>query len=349
MVRTIAPRRRLAPSHTLTDQLQRLFSSHIGNGSHYLYDEPMRISRVITFVALSAILLSCGGTQSSTVTPVSSRLTVAASFYPIAEIVQRVGGDDVQLLALTAPGVEPHDSELSAKQLEELSKADIVFYIGGGFQPDLEKAIASLPDTVIAIDLLKSVDLISAKDDTEGHDHGHSDTDPHVWLDPANMVKMSVVVSQEIAKAETSLTSALTERQTEYANELNEVGTLIDTTFATCDRKELVSAHDAFAYFTTRANLVAVPISGIDPENEPSAKELEATAKIARDKNVTTVFFEEILPKAFADTVAKAIGASINSINAVETISQSDLDAGVTYSSIMKSNITKISTALGCK
>jgi zinc transport system substrate-binding protein len=160
---------------------------------------------------------------------------------------------------------------------------------------------------------------------------------------------MSVVVSQEIAKAEASLASGLANRQTEYANELNEIGTLIDTTFATCDRKELVSAHDAFAYFTTRANLVAVPISGIDPENEPSAKELEATAKIARDKNVTTVFFEEILPKAFADTVAKAIGASIDSINAVETISQSDLDAGVTYSSIMKSNITKISTALGCK
>jgi zinc transport system substrate-binding protein len=312
----------------------------------------MRISRIITLVALTGLLISCGDTQDSTVAPDASRLTVAASFYPIAEIVQRVGGDDVQLLALTAPGVEPHDSELSAKQLEELTTADIVFYIGGGFQPDLEKAIASLPDTAIAIDLLKSVDLIASEEEEkeeDGHDHGHSETDPHVWLDPANMVKMSVIVSQEIAKAEASLTSALAERQTEYANELNEVGTLIDTTFATCDRKELVTAHDAFAYFTTRANLVAVPISGIDPENEPSAKELEATAKIARDKNVTTVFFEEILPKAFADTVAKAIGASIDSINAVETISQSDLDAGVTYSSIMKSNITKISTALGCK
>ena len=163
------------------------------------------------------------------------------------------------------------------------------------------------------------------------------------------MAKMSATVSQEIAKVQTSLTSGLTERQTEYANELNELGTLIDTTFATCDRKELVTAHDAFTYFTTRANLVAIPISGIDPENEPSAKELEATAQVAQDSKVTTVFFEEILPKAFADTVAKAIGASIDSISAVETISQSDLDAGVTYSSIMKSNITKISTALGCQ
>ena len=276
--------------------------------------------------------------------------------------MQRVGGDDIELLALTAPGIEPHDSELSAKQLDDLSQADIVFYIGGGFQPDLEKAVASLPKTTVAIDLLKSVDVITseekekddhgddhAEEESDGHGHGHSDTDPHVWLDPANMVKMSAIVSQEIAKVQTELASDLTSRQTEYATELTEVGTLMDTTFSSCERKELVSAHDAFTYFTKRADLIAVPISGVDPENEPSAKELEAVAKIAQDRNVTTVFFEEVLPKAFADTVAKAIGASVDSINAVETISQSDLDAGITYSSIMKSNITKVAAALGCK
>ncbi len=336
--------------------LQGNSGAHIGNGSHYLYDGVMKTSRIITLLALSGLLVSCGDSQDRATTPETDRLTVAASFYPIAEIVQRVGGDDVQLLALTAPGVEPHDSELSAKQLQKLSQVDIVFYIGGGFQPDLEKAIDSLPETTVAIDLLKSVDLIAseerddhAEEESDAHDHGLSENDPHVWLDPSNMVKMSATVAQEIAKAQSSLKSGLSEQQSEYANELNEVGTLIDTTFAACDRQELVSAHDAFAYFTKRANLIAVPISGIDPENEPSAKELEATAKIARSRNVTTVFFEEILPKAFADTVATAIGASIDSINAVETISQSDLDAGATYSSIMKSNISKVSTALGCK
>lgn len=309
----------------------------------------------MTLLALTGLLVSCGDSQESTPASTADRLTVAASFYPITEIVQRVGGDDVQLLALTAPGIEPHDSELSAKQLDELAKANIVFYIGGGFQPNLEKAIASLPKTTVAIDLLKSVDVITSEDDqadeeSADHNHGNSDIDPHVWLDPANMAEMAITVAAEISKMEAiESTTALTERLNTYANELTEVGTLIDTNFASCERKELVSAHDAFTYFTKRANLIAVPISGVDPENEPSAKELEATAKIAKARNVTTVFFEEVLPKAFADTVAKAIGASVESINAVETISQSDLDAGVTYSSIMKSNITKIATALGCK
>ena len=314
----------------------------------------MRRVQLMPLLAGAALLVGCGNSESSNITTDADRLTVAASFYPIAEIVQRVGGDDVDLLALTAPGIEPHDSELSAKQLDELAKADIVFYIGGGFQPDLEKAIESLPSTAKAVDLLKSVETLDeeaiadeAKDDD---DHAHSGADPHVWLDPANMAEMAVTIATEISKVESlNDTTALTERLNAYANELTAIGTLIDTTFASCERKELVTAHDAFAYFAHRANLTTVPIAGVDPETEPSAKDLEATAAIAKKGNVTTVFFEEILPKEFADTVAQLIGAKVASINAVETISQSDLDAGVTYSSIMKSNISAISTALGCK
>ncbi|CAB4617051.1 unannotated protein [freshwater metagenome] len=313
----------------------------------------MRTTRLLSLLAVTSLLISCGSSNSSDTTS-ADRLTVAASFYPIAEIVQRVGGDDVELLALTAPGVEPHDSELSAKQLDELVKADIVFYIGGGFQPDLEKAIESLPTTTVAIDLLKSVETLEEKEHgdeaTDDHDHAHSGTDPHVWLDPANMAEMAMTIATEISKVKSfDATAALTERLTTYASELTAVGTLIDTTFASCERKELVTAHDAFAYFAHRANLTTVPIAGVDPETEPSAKDLEATAAIAKRSKVTTVFFEEVLPKEFADTVARLIGAKVDSINAVETISQSDLDAGVTYSSIMKSNIATISTALGCK
>jgi zinc transport system substrate-binding protein len=313
----------------------------------------MHTPRLFSLLAITTLFASCSTSQTSNPAD-AGRLTIAASFYPIAEIVQRLGGDDVELLSLTAPGVEPHDSELSAKQLDELAKTDIVFYIGGGFQPDLEKAIESLPSNIVAVDLLKSVETLEEKehgDAVEDDDgHAHSGADPHVWLDPANMAEMAITVAAEISKVESfDATAALTERLNAYATELNEVGTLIDTAFASCERKELVTAHDAFAYFAHRANLTTVPIAGVDPETEPSAKDLEATAAIAQKSNVTTVFFEEILPKEFADTVARLIGAKVDSINAVETISQSDLDAGVTYSSIMKENIAKVAAGLGCK
>lgn len=295
----------------------------------------MRFSRLPFLMALSLAATACSGPGNlfgSKKSP-DSRPVVAVSFYPLAEIVQRVAGDTVQLLQLTPAGKEPHETDISAQQLVELSKADVVFYLGDGFQPSVEKAIKSLPSTVKAIDLLSQLD--------------HS-SDPHVWLDPENMTKIAMAVSDSI----TSLlpnSSAIAQRLSTYSDELDAVGTLMDTRFSSCERRQLVTAHDAFGYFAQRTGLIAIAISGIDPSTEPSAKELEATAKIARENNVTTVFFEEILPKEFADTVAKAIGAKVNSIDAVETISENDLEAGATYISIMKSNVSKIAAGLGCK
>ena len=68
-------------------------------------------------------------------------VSVVASFYPLAEAAERVGGDHVQVTNLTAPGVEPHDLELKPSQLEAISTADVILYLGGGFQPAVEDAI----------------------------------------------------------------------------------------------------------------------------------------------------------------------------------------------------------------
>lgn len=307
----------------------------------------MRFFRSASAIALALTLSSCAGPGNLFGSKKASdnRPVIAASFYPVAEIVQRVASDDVQLLQLTAPGVEPHDSEISAKQLDELAKADVVFFLGNGFQPDLEKAIKNLPASVTSIDLLKSVDLVpvSGFDDTN-----QLGDDPHVWLDPNNMMEMAITVATEISKIE-SFTASLSERLNTYISELKAVGDLMDSTFQKCERRDLVTSHDAFRYFTIRANLNPIPINGVDPEVEPSAKYLEQLATFTKNGSVTTIFYEEILPRSFADTLAAAIGAKVESIDAVETISQDDLDAGISYISIMKSNITKIANGLGCK
>lgn len=309
----------------------------------------MRFSRLTLLMILSIVVSACSGPGNlfgSKKAP-DSRPVIAVSFYPLAEIVQRVAGDTVQLLQLTPAGKEPHETDIPAQQLVELSKVDVVFYIGNGFQPSVEKAIKSLPSTVKTIDLLQSVDVlpVSGFDDTN-----QFGDDPHIWLDPNNMSEMAITVAAEISKVE-SLTSTtpLTKGLTTYAAELQKVGTLMDTAFKKCERRELVTSHDAFSYFAFRANLATIPITGVNPEVEPSAKDLERTASYTNNGRVTTVFYEKMLPKAFADTLAKMIGAKVDSIDAVETISEKDLAAGATYISIMKSNIKKIAVGLGCQ
>ena len=68
-------------------------------------------------------------------------LSVVAAFYPVDEAAQRVGGDLVDVTNLTAPGVEPHDLELAPDQAEAIATADVVLYLGEGFQPAVQDAI----------------------------------------------------------------------------------------------------------------------------------------------------------------------------------------------------------------
>lgn len=313
----------------------------------------------------SILLASCGG-QTSTDSPDTtgapgpeSSLKVVASFYPIAEIVERLTeGTGIEVINLTPPGVNVHDHELTAKQIDSLADADVVFHLGGGLQPSVEKAVAQLPASIAVRDLLNGIDTIEPgadKDEDDGHDHeldehDHGDVDPHVWLDPQNMVVMVDEVL-EVLRDKASIADSLDRINTNadaYSSELLALGDLIDRSFRQCETRTIVIAHDSFAYFAARANLDTVAIAGINPDAEPSAKELEGIAGVARDNGVSTVFFETAIPDSLARTVASSIGAEVDVLDPMGTLSQADIDAGKDYVGIHTTNIDKLVSALGC-
>jgi zinc transport system substrate-binding protein len=269
--------------------------------------------RISILLAVSALVLAaCGGESSSSnsSTPAGDVLTIATSFYPLSEIVEKVTtGMSVEIVNLTPPGVGAHDHELTASQLDDLTTVDAVFYLGGGLQPSVEKAVAQLDSTITVMDLMDHAQTIDAVKEEEGHDdhseeegahsdeeghddHAHGDTDPHVWLDPANMISMTKAVVATLSTLAPDSKTTLDTNSASYIAELEQLGTAIDTAFANCASRALVTSHDAFGYFAARAKLDTVPIAGVNPENEPSAKELEAIAKVARDAKATTVLFE---------------------------------------------------------
>ena len=100
----------------------------------------------------------------------SDPVRVIAAFYPLAFAAERLGGAAVEVRDLTPPGVEPHDLELTADDLEAIAEADVVVYLGGGFQPAIEDAVSSEASGAV-IDVAEGLPI--------------RDGDPHVWLDPA--------------------------------------------------------------------------------------------------------------------------------------------------------------------
>jgi zinc transport system substrate-binding protein len=314
-------------------------------------------SSLLLTTAVLLGLTACSSTNTDS-PPTSSTapkpaFTVAASFYPIEEIARRVIGDNGTVIGLTPSGDEAHGLELTAKQLDQLSKADFLFFIGDGFQPSVEKAAASLKNSVSSLDLLTSVTQIEMPEEKEeaDSDHGHDEhgeKDPHVWLDPANMAKMTRTVEATLAKAMPDMATQFASNADLYVAELNQLGEDIDTGLKNCESRAVVTSHEAFGYLAARANLATIPIAGVNPEDEPSAKELQKIAAIAKEQKASTIFFELLLPEDLARTLAKSIGATTSILDPIEGISTADLKAGATYLSIQRDNLARLVQGLRC-
>ena len=130
--------------------------------------------RIVPAFAFLAVLFCCAGCGAATAG--KGQRTVVAAFYPLAFAAEQVGGAKVHVDNLTPPGAEPHDIELSPGDVAKLQRADVVLYLGRGFQPAVEQAVAGAKGK--RVDVLKGIGLRHGVGDEAGK------SDPHVWLDP---------------------------------------------------------------------------------------------------------------------------------------------------------------------
>jgi zinc transport system substrate-binding protein len=288
----------------------------------------MRAGIVLTLLSAFVIAAGCGGSDEAG----SSRRVVAA-FYPLAYAAERVA-PGAQVENLTPPGAEPHNLELSARQVERVEAADVVLYLGRGFMPALDDAVNGRSN---AVDLLAGQTLLKGPEDGEGD---ALDFDPHVWLDPTRFSTMARTVAAALEEPDgaNALVAELEKLDREYRREL-----------AQCERRELVTSHAAFGYLAEAYGLEQVPLTGLSPETEPSAKAIERLVAEVKEGGATTVFFETLVSPRLAQTVAREAGAKAAVLNPLEGLTKEELDTGADYFSVMRENLAALRTALGCR
>jgi zinc transport system substrate-binding protein len=290
---------------------------------------PFVVTRIVLTLAVPIALLGagCGGQASSAS---DDRTQVVAAFYPLAFAAAEIGGDRVEVTNLTPPGAEPHDVELSVRDVERVRDADLILYLGEGFQPALEDAAAGRDS---AVDLLVGLDL---REGEEGEDA----RDPHVWLDPVRFAEMAERIGAELGSES---------RARRLASQLRELDAEYRAGLADCERDELVTAHDAFGYLGERYGLEVIPITGISPEAEPNPQDLEEIAELVRERGVTTVFVEPLLSPEIGETVAREAGAETDVLDPLEGLTEAELDRGESYFTVMRANLEALREGLGCR
>ena len=271
-------------------------------------------------LALGAVASGCGEDEGGAA---AGATEVVAGFYPLAFAAQEVGGSGVEVANLTPAGAEPHDLELTPRELEQILAADLVLYVGG-FQPALEEAVAG--SDVPAVDVLEGLELRAG--------------DPHVWLDPSRFARVVERIGAELGAAP---------RARRLADRLRALDEEFRRGLADCDRRELVTAHDAFGYLAERYDLEPIPITGVSPEAEPNPGDLEEIADLVDERGVTTVFVEPLLSPEIGETVARETGAATALLDPLEGLSEDQLADGEDYFSVMEANLEALGDGLGCR
>lgn len=264
---------------------------------------------------------------------------VAAAFYPLQYVTDRVAGDHASVENLTAPGGEPHDLELNPKETGEVAQADLVVY-EGGFQPSVDDAVDENASGA-TLDVATVVDLVPFRD----HGVDSDEIDPHFWQDPLLLADVGDAVADQLADVDPTHADDYRANADDLRGDLEALDQEYADGLAGCERTTIVVSHDAFGYLQ-RYGLTMDAILGLSPDSEPTPADLARLQDVIREDGVTTVFSETLASPESADALANDMGVRSEVLDPIEGLS--DETAGEDYLSLMRANLSALEEANGC-
>jgi zinc transport system substrate-binding protein len=302
--------------------------------------------------ALAAVTLAgCGDSSASG--SGGDKLDVVASFYPLEFIARTVGGDAVNVTTLTAPGVEPHDLELTPKQVGEIAGAKLVVY-EKDLQPAVDEAVAQNAKDA-GFDVAPAAKLEATGADFEEHEEGeaaapaaHNDKalDPHFWLDPVRYAAVVQAVTDKLVATDSANADGYKARANTLLAEVGKLDSEYKSGLSDCKLKTFVTSHEAFAYMAKRYGLTMVGIAGFTPDAEPTPTRIREVQDIVKAQHVTTIFYEELVSPKVAETIARDVGVKTAVLSPIEGLS--DANSKETYLTLMQENLQELRKANSC-
>lgn len=291
----------------------------------------------------------------------SGRLQVVAAFYPLQYAAERVAGEHADVANLTTPGKEPHDLELSVRQVVKVNDADLVVF-EEHFQTAVDHAVderdgASL-DAAAVVDLLPPAEHDDEAHEEEAHadeghadeghdEHEHGDLDPHFWQDPVRMAALGDAIAKELGDVDPDDAAAYTANAASLRADLEKLDTEFKDGLYGCERDLVVVNHDAFGYLA-KYGLHLEPIAGLTPDAEPTAATLAGLHDLIKEEGITTVFSETLVSKKTAESLAGELGIRTAVLDPLEGLTAGAEQNGGDYVSVMRQNLAALKKANAC-
>ena len=251
--------------------------------------------------------------------------TIYTSIYPIHEFTKLVVGDLYKVENITPLGVESHEYELTAKQLGRLEDSKAVFING----INMEYWSEQLPNKIKNKTYTVSEGIVIRMTNNQ--------QDPHLWLNPLNAVKQMENIKNYMSSIDSSNASVY---EANYLNAKEEYLALdeeLKTIADTFSQKNIVVSHAAYGYMCDRYNLNQIAINGIEPDEEPTGKTVEAIIEAVNKYEIKAIFIEELISKDIAEYISNKCHVDIKTLSPIENIKDDE-----SYISLMKENFKNL-------
>lgn len=298
-------------------------------------------TRLLTLLAVILAALSAGHAHA-----VAPKIRAVATVGMLTDAVRIIGGDRVEVTGLMGEGVDPHLYKASPGDLRLLSTADIVFGVGIHLEGRMVDALEKLAKTRRVVLIGESLDHTLLRS-LGGDSH-----DPHIWFDVALWSKALDSVEQALIAADNAGADTYKANAKKYRDDLAALHEWVKTEIATIPKPQrvLVTAHDAFGYFSRAYDIEVLAIQGVSTDSEASLRDINALVDTLVTRKIPAVFVESSVPRKAIDALREGAAARSHTVTVggelfSDAMGRSGTDEG-TYIGMVKHNVHAIVHAL---
>ncbi|MGE3449162.1 MAG: metal ABC transporter solute-binding protein, Zn/Mn family [Microbacteriaceae bacterium] len=324
----------------------------------------MRPARSLLWSAgiVGLVLVGCGDDDTGS----GGGATVVVTTNILGDVVEAVAGDQLEVVTIMPVAADPHSFQASARQVDQMRRADALVMNGADFEEGLHDVIqAATDDGVPTFEAISAVETIElgegghdhsdgedehADEEDEGEEHDHEGVDPHFFTDPVRMAEaVDAMVEFLIDEVDGVDADALRAAADDYLEELEGLDAEIEDLLAGIDedRRILVTNHEVFGYFADRYGfeVVGTVVPSGSTADGASARQLAELVEVIEHEEVPAIFADTSSSDRLAQTLADEVG----DIEVVELFSESlgdESSEGATYLEMMRTNAERIASAL---
>jgi manganese/iron transport system substrate-binding protein len=321
-------------------------------------NQPLRHNWLVSSLLTLGLLTGCTTSKQPTdaASPTASETPAASTDSSpkvvvtntvLCDLTKQIAASTVNVVCLLAPGSDPHVYKLTPEARQSIEDAKLVLYGGYDFEPELIKAIKATSNPAPKI----AVHEVAVPQPQKFEEDGKSTTDPHVWHNAQNGIKIAETIEANLEKLVPAQAATYKQNTQKLTSQIGQLDTWIKSEIGTIPaaKKVLFTTHDALGYYSKAYGIPVDALEGLSTEEKPNAARAKELVGKIKKAQVPTIFAELTLNPKLITTIAQEAKVKVSKQEIYADGLGEVSSSGGTYQKMLVSNTKAIVEGLGGK